>query len=644
MSAERTSAPARTADLRGSGTPRPTSAPLRVLIVEDQPDHAELMALGLRHAGFAPQWQRVETEAEYLAHLTPLPDLILSDYALPEFGAARALELLKDRGLDIPFIVVSATIGEETAVALMKSGATDYLLKDRLTRLGHAVGRALEQQRLRREKHLAENELRASAERYRSLFEGVPVGLYRSTAAGEFLDANPAFLRMLGYPDLETLKSEGAVGLYVDPDLRRRWVAQLERTDAAAEVESRLRRHDGALIWVRASARLVRDAAGQPLYVEGATVDITERKRGKEELRQRAAELEVFYEVGRKLREAQKAEDMYPILVEHSMRILRAEYGMLALLDADHQTFTRLCTLGLIDEGPGSTFPVAGSPTGQVVETGTPYVVAELGKEQRPLWLQAPRYQMLGPLVIVPVRSEQEIVGTLGISRAKGPTCVAFTDAEVRLLEGIAEIGGTAIRGARLHESLEQAYIQMVLSLARTVDARDSYTGSHSEQLAISAEAVAKRLRCGEGEIQDIRWAALLHDIGKIGVPDEILRKPGALTDDEWTIMREHPTVGEEILLPVDRMKAVAKLVRHHQEHWDGTGYPDGLRGEQIPLGARILAVVDTYGAMVDDRTYRRGRPHQEVIAELRRCAGSQFDPRVVETFFQVLESHAHPG
>ena len=153
-------------------------------------------------------------------------------------------------------------------------------------------------------------------------------------------------------------------------------------------------------------------------------------------------------------------------------------------------------------------------------------------------------------------------------------------------------------------------------------------------------EALARRMGCGEDEVRDIRWAALLHDIGKIAVPDEILRKEGPLTDEEWAVMLAHPVIGEEILLFVDGMQRVATIVRYHQERWDGTGYPDGLRGEDIPLAVRILTVADAFGAIVNDRPYRSGRPSVEAISEIRQHAGTQFDPAVVEAFCQLVAGH----
>src|SRR5256712_3782101 len=178
---------------------------LRVLVVEDRPADAELMAAELRRAGFAFDWHRVDSEREFLTRLEPLPDIILADFHMPQFGALRALQILKDRGLDIPFIIVSGSIGEETAVTALHEGATDYLLKDRLTRLGAAGVRALEAKQHRDKRRQAEEGLRESEQRDRGLFEGVPTGLYRSTPSGRLLDCNPAIIRMLGYPDQQNL-------------------------------------------------------------------------------------------------------------------------------------------------------------------------------------------------------------------------------------------------------------------------------------------------------------------------------------------------------------------------------------------------------------------------------------------------------
>jgi HD-GYP domain-containing protein (c-di-GMP phosphodiesterase class II) len=141
-----------------------------------------------------------------------------------------------------------------------------------------------------------------------------------------------------------------------------------------------------------------------------------------------------------------------------------------------------------------------------------------------------------------------------------------------------------------------------------------------------------------EEEIKAIHWAALLHDLGKIGVPDGILLKAGALTEEEWVIMKKHPEIGARIVAPVKKLANVSPIIRAHQERYDGTGYPDGLKGEQIPFGARLLAIADAYGAMTDDRIYRKTRKAPDALEELVRFKGTQFDPALVDRFITILK------
>jgi diguanylate cyclase (GGDEF)-like protein/putative nucleotidyltransferase with HDIG domain len=173
-------------------------------------------------------------------------------------------------------------------------------------------------------------------------------------------------------------------------------------------------------------------------------------------------------------------------------------------------------------------------------------------------------------------------------------------------------------------------------SLAKAVDARDTYTGSHSERVAELAARLATRIGIDAEQIELTRLAGSLHDLGKLAIPEEILRKAGELTDSERLVLERHPQIGFRMLdsLGVD---PVADIVLHHHERWDGAGYPDGLRGEEIPLGARIIFVADAYDAMTSDRVYRARRSHEEALAELRRCAGTQFDPMIVDAFAAEL-------
>jgi putative nucleotidyltransferase with HDIG domain len=174
-------------------------------------------------------------------------------------------------------------------------------------------------------------------------------------------------------------------------------------------------------------------------------------------------------------------------------------------------------------------------------------------------------------------------------------------------------------------------------SLAKAVDARDAYTGSHSERVSELAARVATKLGLDAEQVELTRLAGSLHDLGKLAIPEEILRKPGELTDSERLVLERHPQIGFRMLdsLGVD---PVADVVLHHHERWDGAGYPDGMYGEEIPLGARIIFVADAFDAMTSDRVYRPKRSADEALAELRRCAGTQFDPGIVDAFAEEVD------
>ena len=179
----------------------------------------------------------------------------------------------------------------------------------------------------------------------------------------------------------------------------------------------------------------------------------------------------------------------------------------------------------------------------------------------------------------------------------------------------------------------------IVKSLAAAVDIRDGYTHTHSSLVSELAAAVARRLGLSSAEVSRISMGALLHDVGKIGIPDAILTKEGGLSPEEWDCIRRHPVLGEQILGQTPELTDVTPLVLHHQERYDGTGYPRKLAGEEIPLGARIIAAADAYHAIISDRPYRSRRTHSDAVLELGRCSGSQFDPLVVENLLSVLES-----
>ena len=188
------------------------------------------------------------------------------------------------------------------------------------------------------------------------------------------------------------------------------------------------------------------------------------------------------------------------------------------------------------------------------------------------------------------------------------------------------------------------AHNDAIAGLAEALTERDRYTGEHSESVVDLVANVARGLALDDSEVQRVRAAALLHDIGKVAIPDEILNKAGPLDDAEWERMREHPVIGERILRAIPGLGGVARIVRHEHERYDGGGYPDGLAGEDIPIGARIILACDAYHAMTSDRPYRKAMPHSEAIRELAKGAGTQFDPRVTEVLIGCLYGRRQAG
>ncbi len=246
-----------------------------------------------------------------------------------------------------------------------------------------------------------------------------------------------------------------------------------------------------------------------------------------------------------------------------------------------------------------------------------------------------------------PVRGISVSIGVAALRPKQSPEQL-LASANKALEQARASGGGRAAIASGGDDGEEVApdpgHGDVVAALASALQERDQYTGEHSESVVDVAGRVGEALALDEEQISKLRTAALLHDIGKVGVPDEILHKPGPLDEREWDVMREHPVIGERILRAIPGLGSVAKIVRHEHERWDGKGYPDGLAGEEIPIGARIILVCDAYHAMTSDRPYRAALTHTEAVAELTRNAGTQFDPNVSEALIGYLYGRRQAG
>ena len=186
------------------------------------------------------------------------------------------------------------------------------------------------------------------------------------------------------------------------------------------------------------------------------------------------------------------------------------------------------------------------------------------------------------------------------------------------------------------YNELRELFYKTIRAISNALDTKDSYTNGHSLRVTLYSMILASELGLDDDYMEDIEIAGLLHDIGKIAMPKSILCKNGALTDEEFMVMKSHPTRGEKIVINIKKLQMISEWVKAHHEKWDGTGYPDSLRGEQIPLPGRIIALADTYDAMTSTRPYRTALPHEVAMNEIKRCSGTQFDPKLAELFLKV--------
>lgn len=354
----------------------------------------------------------------------------------------------------------------------------------------------------------------------------------------------------------------------------------------------------------------------------------------------RRAELAALYELSRALADTADFDEILNVVTRRALDTLHVTFARVALLEGSELVFRAVYPLRMPnhDLQSGLREPASAQPyCRRVLEGNVPTLVQSDDPELTPHEREV-LFAGVEVLCLVPLRVGEHTLGVLILGEAWRTEQDSFSTEKVHQARSIADQAASALRRAELFAELERAYLQTVLSLANAVDAKDTYTADHGARLADLALGLGQELGMSRAELEDLRYGALLHDIGKIGIPDAILQKPAQLDEDEWKRMRLHPEIGSEILRPVPRLAGAARIIRHHHERFDGTGYPDRLAGQAIPLGARLLAVVDAYSAITDKRVYKEACPEEIAIAELKQNAGTQFDPRLVEMFLQLLD------
>ncbi len=373
-----------------------------------------------------------------------------------------------------------------------------------------------------------------------------------------------------------------------------------------------------------------------------------ERARLLDETRKRLAEISAMFEFSNALRTATSEAQLLELVVRDSVSMLQACCGSLHLLTSDREYLEISAVLNIDLLGLAIPREVGGLIWEAYASSET-IVIDDLFNDAR---VNVPEvFGAARGAIVAPLRTPSSALGSLFVGFE---TPGAPNQDRVRLATMIANLAAQALQRVRLNEQtleqaaslaialndLEESYQATLLALSAALDARDRETEGHSQRVTKWALAIGRQLNLSPEELTNLERGSLLHDVGKIGISDNILLKAGPLTAEERAMMNEHPRLGYEMLKGIPFLQAALPVVLHHQEMFDGSGYPAGLSGQDIPLGARIFAVADTYDAMTSTRPYRTALPHGDALVEILRHSGSQFDPRVVEAFVALFDQN----
>ncbi|HXF48948.1 MAG TPA: HD domain-containing phosphohydrolase [Verrucomicrobiae bacterium] len=341
-----------------------------------------------------------------------------------------------------------------------------------------------------------------------------------------------------------------------------------------------------------------------------------------------------LYQISEAMVGSVRVDEVLGLILDFVLKEFKADTASILLLDPATRELKLSQFRGKTRDIEGSYFVLGNDPACRsVVESAKPKVV----NKSSPTVDGSPRPRIRS-MVSYPLLAKGQVIGVLNVVRTE--TVNYFSQGELFSLGIVASKAATAIDSARLYEELESAYFDTINVLANSIEARDRYTRRHTDRVRYLTEMLAVQLGFSGEKLKEVRMGGILHDVGKISVPDHVLNKPGPLTKEEFAIMKKHPETGKKMLEGIEFLRPALPYVLYHHEQYDGSGYPYGLKGEEIPFEGRLLAVADTFDAIISDRPYRKGAPFEKALDELVKFSGRQFDPSVVNAFVAVWENH----
>jgi PAS domain S-box-containing protein len=596
---------------------------VRILFVEDLPFDNELAEWELRNEGLRFTSIRVETQEEFLKALEEFhPDLIISDYSLPNFDGLKALKIALKHDPSLPFILLTGSMNEETAVDCMKVGATDYVLKERIKRLPFAVREALEQKKIQLAKEEAERETREHQEEMEAIYQNSPLIMILLDESRRVRKVNGSSVESMGHspgdligqPIGEVLRCLQALdvseGCGFGPacgecTIHRTVKDTFETGQGLKNVEGSLKvlveGNGTELTFLLSTTKLT--IRKKPMVLV-SFLDITERKQMEETIRQSDERYRtVIEEIDEGYYEVDLAGNF--TFVNDSM-IRQLQYSRKELIGMNYRTY-------IPPEEAKEIFKVFNKSyqTGEIIKW---YPVTNIRKDGESLFME--------DSISCRRDKEGQIVGFRGISRD-------ITDrklAEEKLNQTLG--------------NLRKAMGGIIQVISATVETRDPYTAGHQRRTADLARAIAREMGLAEYQRNGLQMVGTIHDLGKVSIPAEILSKPTKLTEIELKLIKNHPSIGYEILKGIDFPWPLAEVVLQHHERMNGSGYPKELKGEDISLEARILMVADVVEAMASYRPYRPALGIKAALEEIEKNSGILYDPQVVKVCLRLIREN----
>jgi PAS domain S-box-containing protein len=507
------------------------------------------------------------------------------------------------------------------------------------------------------ERKAAEEALSNAEQKFREIFEEAPEGIFQTTKKGKSLAMNPAGARMLGFASPEDAVasiSDSAHDVWLNPEDRARYAQVLEEKGEIHDFPCQLKRTDGTPIWVSLSARKVCGQEGQTLYYQGFIEDISERRALETDLGAKVRELQVLSEMNDALLHAKTEEELLTeycrIVVEvggYRMAWVgfaeeRPEKRIIPLVYYGHEDgYLKVANITWADTERGQ------GPTGRCVRSGEICVCREIAADPGLApWREEALKRGYMSSIAIPFRHSE---GTVACLTAYGVRVSRWSDSERRLMDQVASALGfgittlrTALAKAQYQESLRVSLEQTIAVIAETVDQRDPYTAGHQRRVADLSASIAGKLGLSSEQTHGLRLAASIHDLGKIGVPAEILARPDRLTENQYNLLKEHAQLGYDIVKKVEFPWPIAQIILQHHERLDGSGYPRGLKADETLLESRILAVADVVEAMSSHRPYRPSRGIDEALDEVLSNSGTLYDSATVEACVNLFRHEGY--